>query len=76
MYLRHFISGVPFDRQKQLRKTLWDVYTVMSAERQVETKKQTWKKIETGTERSRQKDKKVLCGRDTEKQHKTCPFPN
>lgn len=36
LYLGHFVSGVPFDRQKQLRKRLRDVYTVMSAERQAD----------------------------------------
>lgn len=59
MYLGHFVSGVPFDGQKQLRKRLWDVYTVMSAERQVdrrtgrdkETDNKTGTKIETGKDR-------------------------
>lgn len=34
-YLGHFVSGVPFDGQKQLWKRLWHVNAVMPAEKQV-----------------------------------------
>lgn len=59
LYLGYFVSGVPFDRQKQLRKRLGDVYTVMSAERQVDretcTQSQTIQQRKTGKNRETRK---------------------
>lgn len=60
-YLRHFVSGVPFDGQQQLWKGLWHVNAVMPAGKQV---KQAETQVSSEISRKTQQDQKTATEED------------